>query len=1096
MYDPETTSLIRKAPALEGLDRERLPEFFSSAFARIVSARVRLRAGQKKPNLLNKTASYTRRLAQTNEALVTILPNRDDVSSAAFVAATAHKLCYQINALQRTTTSHSYISPLGISGDVASLLLFLVGQSSADASEVAANMSWPRDVSRLENELLLLIKMLGQGQVGKITDRKRPSPDRVIAGSPGAKATSALYYRILRGVRALAFKLQGRYIKDFPLPKTIFEHVRSLAAPELESTVGDNVTRDDFGPIVVFPGPYHLATLLLAVCNALENGAVVSAPAPDGIAPKKWRKAMRNVAKDRPYLWPNHQDAISKGYLNPGISAVVGFPTGAGKSTVSQLKINSALLLGRKAVFIAPTHSLVDQTARDLRKAFPRATVRGERADELGFSTETDELPDILVMTPEACLQLTHVDSDAFEDVGLLVFDECHLLHAKQPEDRRALDAMLCLLNFVRVAPSADLVLLSAMMQNTNELAEWIAQLTERPVLPLSLGWKPTRQLRGCILYRKSELLGLNEKLKAGRRQKPKGRVPAPLGRTLKAKPLGFFSVQQTWSSVALNDYALVRFHRDKQVLATNDYWKLTPNSGVLAAAIATAAAESGVKTLVFTQDVVKAFSIAKKAAIEMPVDPIKFTSAEEKLLQIAVDELGSVERLYLPVKKGHLVATASVHHGLLLPEERHLVESLYRRKGGLTILAATPTLAQGMNLPSELVVIADDSRFDQYKDKREILAAQDLLNAAGRAGRAGQNASGLVVVIPGSIIPLENEGAPSGARWKALREVFSQSDQCLTLDDPLTAIVDRIHNEVDETGDLERYVVSRLASQQTEEGTPPISLENTFAAFRHRKKENLDWIESRTKSAYEFLGDKTDLSDEAKRVRNLSSTLGLPEDVILRLRKDVLEAKLGVNSTISDWTDWMLNWLANHPTDFLRLIRDDDLSGQFGKAYSSIESPEERVAYAIPHIRALLKAWMSGATLEEMQKTIPTSTRDKAKSVGARKFVVRRLPNITHIFGVPALIAQEANKVNDQDETAIAPALLQLRNCVRRGFDTLETAAVHTNLLPNRIHRRRVHEISRAMRAHLKDRPDAEGWEQLVIRVETAMNAETMGRG
>ena len=93
----------------------------------------------------------------------------------------------------------------------------------------------------------------------------------------------------------------------------------------------------------------------------------------------------------------------------------------------------------------------------------------------------------------------------------------------------------------------------------------------------------------------------------------------------------------------------------------------------------------------------------------------------------------------------------------------------------------------------------------------------------------------------------------------------------------------------------------------------PGISLDKTFAAFRYRKKENTDWIESRTKSAYEFLGDQTDLSEEAKRVRNLSSTLGLPEDVILRLRDDVLKVTLGKNSTISDWVDWMLDGLASY---------------------------------------------------------------------------------------------------------------------------------------------------------------------------------------
>lgn len=66
----------------------------------------------------------------------------------------------------------------------------------------------------------------------------------------------------------------------------------------------------------------------------------------------------------------------------------------------------------------------------------------------------------------------------------------------------------------------------------------------------------------------------------------------------------------------------------------------------------------------------------------------------------------------------------------------------------------------------------------------------------------------------------------------------------------------------------------------------------------------------------------------------------------------------------------------------------------------------------------------------------------------------------------------------------------------MRRGFDSLETAAVHMNLLPNKIHRRRVHELIRTMRAHLKDRPDAESWDELVIRVEMAMDAELNGRG
>src|SRR3546814_13403972 len=79
----------------------------------------------------------------------------------------------------------------------------------------------------------------------------------------------------------------------------------------------------------------------------------------------------------------------------------------------------------------------------------------------------------------------------------------------------------------------------------------------------------------------------------------------------------------------------------------------------------------------------------------------------------------------------------AASHHALLLREERDLHESLFKRADGIDVLFATSTLAQGMNLPSEVVIISGDSRFDSGIDKMQKLEAHELLNAAGRAGRA-----------------------------------------------------------------------------------------------------------------------------------------------------------------------------------------------------------------------------------------------------------------------------------------------------------------------------------------------------------------------
>ncbi|MDT0131736.1 hypothetical protein FPK48_35025, partial [Acinetobacter baumannii] len=76
---------------------------------------------------------------------------------------------------------------------------------------------------------------------------------------------------------------------------------------------------------------------------------------PNGCDPLRWINGVSGIAKKRPYLWQNHLDAIKNGYLDVGISSAISFPTGAGKSTLSELKILSTLSANNKVVFLAPT---------------------------------------------------------------------------------------------------------------------------------------------------------------------------------------------------------------------------------------------------------------------------------------------------------------------------------------------------------------------------------------------------------------------------------------------------------------------------------------------------------------------------------------------------------------------------------------------------------------------------------------------------------------------------------------------------------------------------------------------------------------------
>src|ERR1700722_8655302 len=143
----------------------------------------------------------------------------------------------------------------------------------------------------------------------------------------------------------------------------------------------------------------------------------------------------------------------------------------------------------------------------------------------------------------------------------------------------------------------------------------------------------------------------------------------------------------------------------------------------------------------------------------------------------------------------------------------------MFRRDDGIHVLVATSTLAQGMNLPSQVVIIAGDDRFDIATNKPALLEAHELLNAAGRAGRAGEAAEGLVILVPGKVIAFDEQKDTITGHWFELQSIFSNSDQCLEIEDPLEPILDRIHSGADKADDHEAYFLRRLPFTVSEAG-------------------------------------------------------------------------------------------------------------------------------------------------------------------------------------------------------------------------------------------------------------------------------------
>ncbi|MEP6560360.1 MAG: DUF3516 domain-containing protein [Nakamurella sp.] len=100
------------------------------------------------------------------------------------------------------------------------------------------------------------------------------------------------------------------------------------------------------------------------------------------------------------------------------------------------------------------------------------------------------------------------------------------------------------------------------------------------------------------------------------------------------------------------------------------------------------------------------------------------------------------------------------VHHAGMLPKYRRLVEKL-AQSGLLKVICGTDTLGVGINVPIRTVLMTALSKYDGRRTR--LLSAREFHQIAGRAGRAGFDVAGDVVVLAPEHV-IENERAVAKA--------------------------------------------------------------------------------------------------------------------------------------------------------------------------------------------------------------------------------------------------------------------------------------------------------------------------------------------
>ncbi|WP_155981272.1 DEAD/DEAH box helicase [Nocardia sp. BMG111209] len=499
---------------------------------------------------------------------------------------------------------------------------------------------------------------------------------------------------------------------------------------------------------------HHLALLLAAGLEGTADRALRTvSPPPDDDG--RFVQFQRQRSWGRPLLWPAAAEYAKAAMPGPHAHAVVSVPTGAGKSAVAELAIAQAIRDGW-VLYLSPTNALAGQIRRQLNEvvgALPGVTVREfvggiEYTDLEGEALGVVSESQILVMTPEKCSLALRQDPSVFERMTLCVVDEAHSLGES---GQRAVIAELVVSEVLFRAKKARVLMLSALLANPADIADWLRDTTGIDACVVDTPWRPTRTLRAIVGFDQNRYRAVKQEAVLAAQDLPKH-----LKNVTFDAPLALFAgLQGAWRTSESIDFAFAP-------TSVRVPLKYHSNKGVDLSGYLNPTVQALVQSLGQKDHRVLAFLPSNKhycflAARKMPGfagdAPVELTDDINALLVLAEAELGGPSAL-----RQALIKRLAVHTSAMLAEERRASELAFEQ-GAARAMFATGTMAQGLNLPATAVVIGGtkigwDQTVNSQEEKQRARA--QLLNAIGRAGRANVAPRSMAIVVPDKAIALD----------------------------------------------------------------------------------------------------------------------------------------------------------------------------------------------------------------------------------------------------------------------------------------------------------------------------------------------------
>lgn len=460
-------------------------------------------------------------------------------------------------------------------------------------------------------------------------------------------------------------------------------------------------------------------------------------------------------------LWPSQIDAANRA-VDQADDLVVSLPTSAGKTRIAELCILRCLAGGKRVVFITPLRALSAQTETTLQRTFGPL---GKTISALyggigvsGFDEDTIRESDIVVATPEKLDFALRNDPSLLDDVGLLVFDEGHMIGLNEREVRYEVQIQ----RLLRRADAHErrIVCLSAILPDGDQLDDFAGWLRrDHPGGLIKHDWRPTRLRFGEVVW-----------------ASPNARLNLRVG---EERPW----VQRFLTGVAPPTWVPPKRRRtrlfpdDQRELCLATAWRLV---------------DDGQTVLIFCPErrSVEPFAdvivdLHERGALRslLEADPAALATA----IALGEEWLGPDSAILKCLRLG-----VALHHGALPTAYRKEIEGLLR-SNILKVTISSPTLAQGLNLSATAVVMHSLHRAGTRIDISEFK------NVIGRAGRAYVDVEGIV------LFPMFDEIPRKRSNWETLINDLGARNMESGLVQLVAALLSRMRAQVG--GDLDQLI-------------------------------------------------------------------------------------------------------------------------------------------------------------------------------------------------------------------------------------------------------------------------------------------------